>query len=170
MNSFSLEQTSANNCSSPSLDRDTFQKFLGLGNVIVACGQTIDLAFWLPNVCIFRFAQPSSRLHEGVQHHLQVKRRTADDLEDIGGGGLLLKRFTQLIEQPCVLDGDDGLSCEVLEQIDLLLGEGLHFLSVDENSTHQLILLEHRNGDNSAGTSKFEERSTRRIFVVGRLG
>src|SRR5262245_54029139 len=133
MNSFSLEQTSANNCSSPSLDRDTFQKFLGLGNVIVACGQTIDLAFWLPNVCIFRFAQPSIRLQGRVQDDLHVKRRPADDLEDLGGGGLLLKRFTQLIEQPCVLDGDDGLCGEILNQLDLLVGEQPDFLTVQKD-------------------------------------
>src|SRR5262249_30752896 len=39
-----------------------------------------------------------------------------------------------------------------------------------KNSTNQLLLLKHRSGDNSAGASKFEERSARRIFVVGRLG
>ena len=33
-------------------------------------------------------------------------------------------RFAQLVEQPRVLDGDDGLSGEVLHQLDLLVGEG----------------------------------------------
>ena len=31
--------------------------------------------------------------------------------------------FAQLVEQPCVLDGDDGLRGEVLDQLDLLVGE-----------------------------------------------
>ena len=45
---------------------------------------------------------------------LQVKRRAADDLEDVGCGSLLLQRLAQFVEQPRVLDGDDGLSGEVL--------------------------------------------------------
>jgi len=35
-----------------------------------------------------------------VKYRLQFTRRGADDLEDIGGGGLLLQRFAQLVEQP----------------------------------------------------------------------
>ena len=32
--------------------------------------------------------------------------------------------LAQLVEQPRVLDGDDGLGGEVLHQLDLLVGEG----------------------------------------------
>src|SRR5262245_51953119 len=131
MNGFSLEQASANNGTSPSLHRDTFQEFLGLETFIVARGQTIELTFRLPNVCIFRFAQPSSRLHERVQHYLQVERRTADDLEHIGGRGLLLKRFAQLTQQARVFDGDDGLISEGLHERNLLIGEWLNLQPVN---------------------------------------
>ena len=44
------------------------------------------------------------------QHRLQIEGRAADDLEHVGGGGLLLQRFAQLVEQARVLDGDDGLT------------------------------------------------------------
>ena len=37
-----------------------------------------------------------------------------DHLEHIGGGGLLLKGFAQLVEEPCILDGDDGLLGKIL--------------------------------------------------------
>ena len=37
----------------------------------------------------------------------------------------------QFIEQPRVLDGDDGLGGEVLHQCDLLVGERPHFLAID---------------------------------------
>ena len=53
----------------------------------------------------------------------------------------------QLIEQPRVLDGDDGLRGEVLNQLDLLVGEWPHFLAVDDDCADQLIILEHRHGD-----------------------
>ena len=65
------------------------------------------------------------------EHGLEVKDRTADHLQHLGRGGLLLQRFGELalarlhlLEQPRVLDGDDGLVGEGLEQLDLLVGEG----------------------------------------------
>ena len=38
----------------------------------------------------------------------------------------------QLVEQPRVLDSDDGLSGEVLHQLNLLVGEGADFLAEDK--------------------------------------
>ena len=54
------------------------------------------------------------------------------------GRGLLLQRLAQiigalaqLVEQPRVLDGDDGLGGEVLHQLDLLVGEWADLLAID---------------------------------------
>ena len=65
-----------------------------------------------------------------IEDRLEFARRTGDDLQHFGGRGLLLQRLreiigalTQLVEQPRVLDGDDGLGGEVLHQLDLLIGE-----------------------------------------------
>src|SRR3974377_499644 len=57
----------------------------------------------------------------------------------------LLVQFVQLIEQPRVLDGDDSLGGEILNQINLLVGEGAALLPVDANRTDYLIVLQHRN-------------------------
>ena len=62
-------------------------------------------------------------------------------LQHLGGRGLLLQRLPQLIEQPRVLDGDDGLRGEVLDQLDLLVGERPHLLAVDGDDADQLISL-----------------------------
>ena len=43
----------------------------------------------------------------------------------------------QFVEQPRVLDGDDGLGGEVLHQLDLLVSEWPDFLPVDDNSADQ---------------------------------
>ena len=66
----------------------------------------------------------------GLEHRLQLARRAADDLEHLGGRRLLLQRLGQLararlhlLEQPRVLDGDDGLVGEGLEQFDLAVRE-----------------------------------------------
>ncbi len=69
---------------------------------------------------MFRIAKPRCRFGKRIQDGLQIESRTANDLEHFGGGGLLLQRFAQLVEQPRVLDGDDGLRGEVLHQLDLL--------------------------------------------------
>ena len=66
---------------------------------------------------------------ECIEHRLQIEGRAADDLEHVGGGGLLLQQtLAQLVEQPRVLDGDDGLGCEVRDQLDLLVGERTHLM------------------------------------------
>src|SRR5262249_53926712 len=88
-------------------------------------------------------AEICRRLDQRVEHGLQIERRAADDLEDVGGGGLLLKRFAQLIEQASVLDGDDSLAGEILEQTDLLLGEWADVLAIDGDAADQIILLDH---------------------------
>ena len=72
---------------------------------------------------------------ERVQHCLQVKCRAANDLQYIGSCRLLLQRLAQFFQQPRILDGDDGLSSEVLHQRDLLVGKWLHLLTVNVNST-----------------------------------
>ena len=73
------------------------------------------------------------------------------------GRGLLLQRFAeivgalaQLVEQPRVLDGDDGLGGEVLHQLDLLVGERPDLLAIDDDSADQLVVLEHRHAQERA--------------------
>jgi hypothetical protein len=68
-------------------------------------------------VCV---AKPCRRFGQRIEHSLQIKRQPADHLKHVGGRGLLLQRFAQLVEQPRVLDGDDGLSGEIAQQLDLL--------------------------------------------------
>ena len=75
---------------------------------------------------------------------MQIEGRAADDLEDVGGGGLLLQRFPQLVEQAGVLDGDDGLPGEIPDQLDLFLGERPDLLAAKGNHADELVVLEHR--------------------------
>src|SRR5262249_20162464 len=89
------------------------------------------------DVCLFRPTQSCSRLDQSIEYLLQVEGRPADHLEHVGGGGLLLQRFPQLVKQPRVLDGDDGLGGEVLDQLDLLVGERVHLRAVDGQGPDQ---------------------------------
>ena len=51
-------------------------------------------------------------LQHRLEHRLQLTGGAADDLEHVGGCGLLLKRFAQFVEQPRVLDRDDGCAAK----------------------------------------------------------
>src|SRR5215472_3081739 len=55
-------------------------------------------------------------LDDGIQYRLHVRRRAADDAEHFGCCGLMLQRLAQFcvallqfLEQPHILDGNDGL-------------------------------------------------------------
>src|SRR5262249_4439116 len=73
-----------------------------------------------------RLAQPGGPLDKRVEHCLEIEGRAADHVEHVGGGGLLLQRFAQLVEQPRVLDGDDGLVGEGCQKSDVILLERSH--------------------------------------------
>src|SRR6266516_367163 len=75
---------------------------------------------------------------------LQVARRTGDYVQHLRGRGLLQQRFAQLVEQARILDRDDGLTGEVCDQLDLLLGEWPDVGAIDCNAANRLILPEHR--------------------------
>ena len=100
----------------------------------------------------------AAEFDQRIKHDLQIKGRAADDLEHVGGGGLLLQQFAQFIEQARVLDGDDGLVGEVRKQSDLLLGEGAHLLPVDGESANQLIIFEHRHVDRRPRSTERDRR------------
>ena len=111
-------------------------------------------------------AQPRRRFDQRIEHGLQIEGRAADHLEHVGGGGLLLQRFAQLVEQPRVLDGDDRLGGEVLHQLDLLVGEWAHLLTIDGDGANQLLVLEHRHEHDRPGTAKLGRWSSDRIGGV----
>jgi hypothetical protein len=50
-----------------------------------------------------------------MENWLQLAWRRADDAQHISSGRLLLQRLSKLVEQPRILDGDDGLSGEVCQ-------------------------------------------------------
>src|SRR5215510_405039 len=99
----------------------------------VRCSKTIIRAVEVSERTKVSLAQTRCRFDERVEHRLKIERRAADCFQHVSGGGLLSERFTQLIQQPRVLDGDDCLRSEVLHQLDLLVGEGSNFLAEDGN-------------------------------------
>src|SRR5215467_12183628 len=110
---------------------------------VVLRGQTKGLAVAEIHRSEFRLADSHCVFQQGSVHRPEVPRRTGDDAQYLGGRGLLLQRFAQLVEQAGVLNSNDGLGGKVLHQLDLLIGEGPDFLAVDSNRTEQIIFPQH---------------------------
>ena len=73
---------------------------------------------------------PRGALDDGVEDRLHVRGRAADDAEHLGRCRLMLQRLAQFrvallefLEQPDVLNGDDGLIGKGFKKLDLFVGE-----------------------------------------------
>src|SRR5262245_7293187 len=156
LNGFALQQDSRDHTAASRRERLGLHKLIVLSRVTVARRVVIRPDILLAHDRgLIRLTQSCRRLDQCVEHGLEVEGGAADHLEHVGGGGLLLKRFAQLIEQAGVLDGDDGLARKIGDQLDLIIGDGPHFLAVDDNRADELVLLEHRDGEKSPATSEF---------------
>src|SRR5205823_14993279 len=104
----------------------------------------------------------------GSSPTLRCSDLTADDLQHVGGRGLLLQRFAQLVQQPSVLDRDDGLRSEIRNQFDLLVCERANFLTEDTERANELISLEHRHTNCCALAAEFNGCHAIRVpFKIG---
>ena len=64
----------------------------------------------------------------------------------------VIRALTQFVEQPRVLDGDNGLISEVLYQCNLTICEGFDLAAVNADCAYQLLVLQHRNAEKSPRT------------------
>src|SRR6516162_10022154 len=124
LDGFALKNRAAEDATPSRLKRDSAENHLPmLGRAAVSSYDLIFralLAMHDRNICI---AQSRSRLRQRIEHGLQIERRAADDLEDVGGRGLLLQQLPQLVQQSDVVDRDGRLVSEGLNQSDLLVRE-----------------------------------------------
>jgi hypothetical protein len=94
-----------------------------------------------------------------VEHRGKLSGRGINDLQHLGGCGLLLQGLARFGQEPRVLHRDDRLCREVLQQRDLLVGEGTHLLPKDVKRADQFTFLEHRHG--KAGMNAPQDRVNR---------
>src|SRR6266487_3337759 len=97
-----------------------------------------------------------------IEHSLQVERRAADDLEDLGGRGLLLQRFTQLaatrlyfVEQAHILDGDHRLVSKRRHQLDLLARKWSRRISCHGHNADAAPFSQQRHAKHYTPTTEF---------------
>ena len=109
-----------------------------LGGLIVMRHQMEKVAIELIQGAGAGAGQLHRAANDGHEHGLDVRRRAADDAQDLAGRGLLLERLGQvrvlglkLGEQPRILDRDDRLVGEGLQQGDLALRKQPHLLAIN---------------------------------------
>src|SRR3984893_3402171 len=71
-------------------------KLLKLARETIICSQPVRLTVLLPDHCLFCIAKHGRRLDQPAKHGLEIECRSADHLEHVGGGGLLLQRLAEL--------------------------------------------------------------------------
>ena len=77
-------------------------------------------------------AQPHRLFQHRIEHRRQIAGRGVDDLQHLGGRGLLFQRLALFGHQPRVLDRDHRLIGEGADKFDLPVGERLDPLAREQ--------------------------------------
>jgi len=72
------------------------------------------LAIERQNVPVVRLTQPHRLFKHRVEHRREIAGRGIDDLQYLGGCGLLLQCLARLGQEPCILHCNDCLCREIL--------------------------------------------------------
>src|SRR5688572_31880290 len=102
------------------------------------------IAIELADNGIIRLAQARGVFGHSIQYRLDLRRRTGDHAQNLARRRLLLQRLLEFVEQPHVLDCDDGLVGESFEQLDLRRIERTHLATTRVQHSNKLPLLAER--------------------------
>ena len=112
-----------------------------------------------------------AELGESREHRVQVERRTADHLQNVGGRSLLFQCLGQVtgarlhfIKQAHVVDGDHGLVSEGLKQRDLPVRERARLELDKGDRANRLAVAKHRHSEHRPETDL--DDCIRRVFRI----
>ena len=113
VNSTTFEQGASGGTPALWRDRHVSPAFHDFGGEAVGFG-AVEHAIDLPgNRALVGVAQTCRRFDQRLQHRLEVEGRSADDLEHVGGGGLLLQRFAQILVRACTSSNSRAFSMAI---------------------------------------------------------
>src|SRR5262245_33266681 len=123
---------------------------------------------------IINTTNPRRALDDGVEDWLHVRRRAADDAENLGRLRLMLQSFSQFrvavlqfFEQPHVLDSDDGLVGEGLKKRYLLVCKRTSLHAANQDRSKRNSLAEHRNSESRPGVASTSSTCSIDIRKIG---
>src|SRR3954462_9329421 len=96
-------------------------------------------------------------LQHRVEHRREIAGPRIDDLQHLGGRGLLLQRLARLGQQPRILHRDDRLRREILYKSNLFVGKRPHLLAVYPDCTEQLPFLSQRHHERSTDFAEVDQ-------------
>ena len=105
----------------------------------------------------------------GGKHSLEIERRVhrlrhfAERAKFLDRAAKFIGTLAQFVEQSRVLDRNNRLLREVLNKLDLLVGERAHLLAVNRDRADQRILLEHRDEHDCTSTAEVGDGNDRWI-------
>ena len=102
---------------------------------------------------IVGFEQALTGFEDRVEDWRRMRYRTADDPQDVRRRYLPLQGFLGLVEQPRVLNGDDGLVGKALQQSELIAGERQEPFTENDKDADGLVLAPERRAAHGAGAS-----------------
>ena len=134
-----------------------FEESHGLGRMIERCVTSIQVAVAQVDGASVGLAQVRSGGQQRIGDALQIKRRPTDDLEDVGGRGLLRQRFLKLararahlFKQPRILDGDHRLIGKGAQDFHVARRKGPRLGARRHDGAHDLRLAHQRHGEQRA--------------------
>ena len=92
-------------------------------------------------------AEPVRLFQYRIEHRREIAGRRIDDLQHLGGRGLLLQRLALLGQQPRVLDRDHRLIGEGADKFDLSVGERLDPLAGEHDDTDRFAFAQQRHAE-----------------------
>ena len=120
-----------------------------------------------------RAAERPRGIGQGPENQVQIERRTADHLQNVGGRSLLFQGLGQVtgarlhfIKQAHVVDGDHSLFGKRLKERDLPIGESARLEAHEGDHADRLAVAKHRHSQN--GPEAKVNDPSRGIFQVFR--
>src|SRR5262245_13075766 len=144
-----------------------------LGGYVVCRNDSKKLAVETENQRAFSLTQPACVLRQLVDDGLEIDGGAPNHLEKLTGYRLLFQGFSQLalasllrLEQPRVLDGDDGLVRKGIDELDLAFGERAHFGAPYQDHPNCLTCVDQRDGERGAITELERPLPALGVFIT----
>src|SRR5262249_23896424 len=138
----------------------------------VRCRNLEPTIFAQPQISEFGAANSRRIFKDRLKNRLKLPGRPRHHLQNFRSCGVLLERLAEivcslakLVEQPRVLNGNNGLLRKVGDQFDLFVGERANLLPEDSNGANEFVVLEHWNDEKCPYADNFHSDDDPRITL-----